>query len=386
MSLPSPSMPLACLLTALLLGGCGADDEPLRAEPGEHLSGGATTVLQSDRNAFSALRQPPPSRRLTSAWATVSSATPGSSPLPPPPRATVWDRCSITNACQNCHVKDGRGHPPGADAVSAVSMLVRLSIPAGPADGKTLLHQGDSRADLRRPVAGRRHSRRRPGRQGAGGLRAAEGEVRGRHRGRTAQADPAYQPARLWADASADDVFRPRRPADDRARPARGDSRRGDPGHADPDDRNGDGIRGRANQVWDAARQRTALGRFGWKAGQPDIPQQNAHAFANDMGLDQQPAAPRRPQRRPGRAPPGARRRRAGSQRQHLRPGVVLQPQPGGPGAAQGGRPAGAGRQAPVRPGQLRGLPRSRLHYRFRRQRAGAGQPTDSSLFRPVAA
>lgn len=29
----------------------------------------------------------------------------------------------------------------------------------------------------------------------------------------------------------------------------------------------------------------TALGRFGWKAGQPDIPQQNAHAFANDMGL-----------------------------------------------------------------------------------------------------
>lgn len=55
--------------------------------------------------------------------------------------------------------------------------------------------------------------------------------------------------------------------------------------NADPDDRNGDGIRGRANQVWDAARQRTALGRFGWKAGQPDIPQQNAHAFANDMGL-----------------------------------------------------------------------------------------------------
>ncbi|MBF3202233.1 thiol oxidoreductase, partial [Pseudomonas aeruginosa] len=38
--------------------------------------------------------------------------------------------------------------------------------------------------------------------------------------------------------------------------------------NADPDDRNGDGIRGRANQVWDAARQRTALGRFGWKAGQ----------------------------------------------------------------------------------------------------------------------
>lgn len=36
--------------------------------------------------------------------------------------------------------------------------------------------------------------------------------------------------------------------------------------NADPDDRNGDGIRGRANQVWDAARQRTALGT---SAGRP---------------------------------------------------------------------------------------------------------------------
>ena len=27
------------------------------------------------------------------------------------------------------------------------------------------------------------------------------------------------------------------------------------------------------------------LGRFGWKAGQPTLNQQNAEAFANDMGL-----------------------------------------------------------------------------------------------------
>ncbi len=33
-----------------------------------------------------------------------------------------------TNACQNCHIKDGRGHPPLPDAPNAVSMLVRLSI------------------------------------------------------------------------------------------------------------------------------------------------------------------------------------------------------------------------------------------------------------------
>ena len=55
--------------------------------------------------------------------------------------------------------------------------------------------------------------------------------------------------------------------------------------NADPDDRNGDGISGRTNQVWDREQQRTVLGRFGWKAGQPTLNQQNAEAFANDMGL-----------------------------------------------------------------------------------------------------
>jgi CxxC motif-containing protein (DUF1111 family) len=55
--------------------------------------------------------------------------------------------------------------------------------------------------------------------------------------------------------------------------------------NADPEDRNGDGISGRANWVWDDAVGKTVLGRFGWKAGQPSLNQQNAHAFAGDMGL-----------------------------------------------------------------------------------------------------
>ncbi len=44
-------------------------------------------------------------------------------------------------------------------------------------------------------------------------------------------------------------------------------------------------IVGRANQVWDDAEQKTVLGRFGWKAGQPNLNQQNVHAFSGDMGL-----------------------------------------------------------------------------------------------------
>ena len=55
--------------------------------------------------------------------------------------------------------------------------------------------------------------------------------------------------------------------------------------NADPDDRDGDGVSGRANRVWDHASQSTRLGRFGWKAGQPSLDQQNADAFFNDMGL-----------------------------------------------------------------------------------------------------
>lgn len=54
---------------------------------------------------------------------------------------------------------------------------------------------------------------------------------------------------------------------------------------ADPADRDGDGISGRANQVWDHRLRRPVLGRFGWKAEQPDVEQQTAAAFNGDMGL-----------------------------------------------------------------------------------------------------
>ena len=53
----------------------------------------------------------------------------------------------------------------------------------------------------------------------------------------------------------------------------------------DPEDENGDGISGRANRVWDKASETTVLGRFGWKAAEPNILQQSMGAFAGDMGL-----------------------------------------------------------------------------------------------------
>lgn len=51
---------------------------------------------------------------------------------------------------------------------------------------------------------------------------------------------------------------------------------------ADPEDADGDGISGRV--AWLDAEQ-SVLGRFGWKAVQPDLNAQNAHAFMGDLGL-----------------------------------------------------------------------------------------------------
>ena len=50
-------------------------------------------------------------------------------------------------------------------------------------------------------------------------------------------------------------------------------------------ERNNDGISGRPNYVWDERRQRTVLGRFGWKANAPNLFQQAAGAYNGDMGI-----------------------------------------------------------------------------------------------------
>jgi CxxC motif-containing protein (DUF1111 family) len=54
---------------------------------------------------------------------------------------------------------------------------------------------------------------------------------------------------------------------------------------ADEDDADGDGISGRANYVEDVEAKAKRLGRFGWKANQPSLRQQNAGAFAGDLGI-----------------------------------------------------------------------------------------------------
>lgn len=54
---------------------------------------------------------------------------------------------------------------------------------------------------------------------------------------------------------------------------------------ADPYDSDHDGISGKANYVHDVQTSGTSLGRFGWKANVPSIPQQVAGAFNGDIGI-----------------------------------------------------------------------------------------------------
>lgn len=53
----------------------------------------------------------------------------------------------------------------------------------------------------------------------------------------------------------------------------------------DPNDLNQDGISGRANWIQNVSTGQMQIGRFGWKASQPTLRQQDAAAFVGDLGL-----------------------------------------------------------------------------------------------------
>ncbi|MBB2495579.1 di-heme oxidoreductase family protein [Aquipseudomonas ullengensis] len=278
---------LCALALAFSLAACNQAPPP--AEPGEALSAGATTVGQRDHNAFSLpSANLAPSRRLDFAvgnsffrnpWViapTTTIARDGLGPL------------FNTNACQNCHIKDGRGHPPAANASSAASMLVRLSIPAdGSSAHRELLQRNGV---VPEPVyGGQLQDMSNPGVAPEGKVRVSYSSVPVTFADgtRVELRQPQLQISNLgYGPMHPDALFSARiappmiglgllEAIPESALLA----------HADPDDRDGDGIRGVANRVWDDARGTTVLGRFGWKAGQPSLNQQNAHAFANDMGL-----------------------------------------------------------------------------------------------------
>ncbi|WP_223459639.1 MULTISPECIES: di-heme oxidoredictase family protein [unclassified Pseudomonas] len=284
-----PSLPLRLSALFLALGLSACDDAPkfTQAEPGEARSGGSATVRKTDQNAFSMpSANLPPSRRVDfsvgnsffrSPWVIAPSTTTARDGLGP---------LFNTNACQGCHIKDGRGHPPTPDDVNAVSMLVRLSIPDAPAYAKVIEQLGV----VPEPVYGGQFQD-----MAVPGV-APEGKVR---------VDYTAVPVR-FKDGTEVELRKPSLNITQLGYgPMHPDTRfsaRVAPpmiglglleaipeeailANAEAQAKANNGIAGRPNQVWDDAQLKTVLGRFGWKAGQPNLNQQNVHAFSGDMGL-----------------------------------------------------------------------------------------------------
>ena len=278
------SLPLLLVMT---MSACDHAPRFTKVEPGEALSGGSATVNKTDRNAFSLpSANLSPVRRLDfsvgnsffrSPWVIAPSTTTARDGLGP---------LFNTNACQNCHIKDGRGHPPAPGDSNAVSMLVRLSIPNDPAYA-TLIEQSGV---LPEPVyGGQLQDMAIPG-------VAPEGKVRVdydllpvtfKDGTRIELRQPKLQITQLgYGPMHPDTLFSARV-----APPMIGLGlleaipEAAILANADAQHKQNNGIAGRANRVWDDAQQKIVLGRFGWKAGQPTLNQQNAHAFSGDMGL-----------------------------------------------------------------------------------------------------
>ena len=255
------------------------------------LSGGATTVFDVSENAFSlpATNIPITHRDrffvgnafFKQPWIIAPASTDARDGLGP-----LYN----TNTCQGCHIKDGRGHAPAGEGnaghANSVSLLIRLSVPPGETD-KTAL---DKFGAIAHPVyGGQLQDQAIPGVQPEGRVQVrytpqpitlADGKV-------VTLRKPEFSISE-WAYGEPDDtlMISPRV-----APPMIGlGLLEAIPevalrAAADPDDANGDGISGRVNTVWDFAAEHTAVGRFGWKAGQPSVRQQTAAAFAGDMGL-----------------------------------------------------------------------------------------------------
>lgn len=284
-----PPLPLRLSALFLALGLSACDDAPkfTRAEPGEARSGGSATVRKTDQNAFSMpSANLPPSRRVDfsvgnsffrSPWVIAPSTTTARDGLGP---------LFNTNACQGCHIKDGRGHPPAPNDVNAVSMLVRLSIPDAPAYAKVIEQIGV----VPEPVyGGQFQDMAVPGVAPEGKVRVDYTAVPVRFKDGTEieLRKPSLNITQLgYGPMHPDTRFSARvappmiglgllEAIPDEAILA----------NAEAQAKAENGISGRPNRVWDDARQKTVLGRFGWKSGQPNLNQQNVHAFSGDMGL-----------------------------------------------------------------------------------------------------
>jgi CxxC motif-containing protein (DUF1111 family) len=266
-------------------------DDFSKPQPFEINSGGAATShARINRNAFSL-----PSANLTmegrerflvgnglfrKVWVSSPSSTAASDGLGP-----------LFNArgCQRCHLKDGRGHPPATADDDTESLLVRLSVPARSEAERQALADG-SRNVIPDPVyGGQLQDNAVPGLAAEAKIRIDWQEFEVPLNG---DAPAKLRRPILTLDNPGYGPFDPELMTSIRVAPPmiglglleaihEGDIY----ALEDPDDKNGDGISGRAHRVRHPVTGEIVLGRFGWKAAVPTITLQTAEAFLNDMGI-----------------------------------------------------------------------------------------------------
>ena len=187
----------------------------------------------------------------------------------------VFDNVS----CEGCHAGDGRGRPPYPGEI-AESFLVRISYPGrdpvtgGPNPVPGLGGQLQQRAiDSAMPEAG---------------VTITYSSVSGKFADGTPYTlqVPSYSFYSEYMTLSDKMLFSPRvAPFNFGLGLLEAIPEATILSREDPNDANNDGISGVANRVWDAVAKKTAVGRFGWKAGVPSVVQQTAGAYNGDMGI-----------------------------------------------------------------------------------------------------
>ncbi len=283
---------IAALAVSASMGaaGLGYAIDYSRPEPGEALPGGtATSHADLNSSAFSHSSDNMSFEReldfkvgdgiFRKLWVAAPSSTTSSDGLGP---------LFNSRSCQGCHLKDGRGRPP-EKGEEAVALFLRLSVPPSTDQEREALRTF-RQATIPEPTYG-------------GQLQnfaihgfLGEGQMVITYKDRPIKlADGTTVTLRAPTYSVGDLNYGPMRP-DVMLSPRIAPPMIGLGllemipaeailANADPDDRNGDGIRGRPNTGWDVTADKPMLGRFGWKAGEPTIRQQVAHAFAGDIGL-----------------------------------------------------------------------------------------------------
>jgi CxxC motif-containing protein (DUF1111 family) len=201
------------------------------------------------------------------------------------------------HSCLSCHVKGGRGQTTKSESEPAVATLVRVSLPGKDAHGGPLPDPVYGAQIQPRSTSLAHQLADRPGAEEyRGDAPVAEADTSIRWK-----TQPFTYPEGASIELRAPEVVLSNLGYGDLDPHARTGLRHAPSlagvgllelvsqadleALADPDDRDGDGISGRINMVWDPATATMRPGRFGLKANQPSVRVQVAAAFAGDMGI-----------------------------------------------------------------------------------------------------